>query len=435
MNRSGEPPRVVVVGAGMAGLGAALELRAGGADVVVLDRADHVGGRVHAIEVDGVPVDVGAQFVVRFERRIVRAVTDAGLDLRAHPGRAAVVHGGRPWRIDRLDALVRSGLLPGRARARLPLLAARVLVSLPRLRPHDLAAAGPLDVRPAAHLARRWAGPEVTDRLLAPLVRGLLYGDLETTSQALLLLLLRVSLSSRRRYGVDGPLTRLPEALAHGLDVRLGTEVTAVRRAGGRWMVESTAGALPADGVVCATTADAAASLTRGVPDAPGGFLRTVTYARTAVVVAETDAPGPPGTLLFTERENPLLAAVNAPPRGTASGPTLVRVFLSDRGAALAWPLDDDALADTALAAVRAAGGRWAAQARPRAVWRWAAAVPRFDVGAVRAPAVRQPSLLDVGALAFCGDYLGGPHLEGAFRSGQAAARRVLARVAGAART
>ncbi len=45
----GTPRRVVVVGAGLAGLTAALDLTDAGWDVVVLEARDRVGGRVHTL--------------------------------------------------------------------------------------------------------------------------------------------------------------------------------------------------------------------------------------------------------------------------------------------------------------------------------------------------------------------------------------------------
>ncbi len=58
------PVRVVVVGAGLAGLTAAEQLVAGGVEVVVLEARQRVGGRTHGIEVaPGEWVDAGAAYL------------------------------------------------------------------------------------------------------------------------------------------------------------------------------------------------------------------------------------------------------------------------------------------------------------------------------------------------------------------------------------
>ncbi|MGA8979153.1 MAG: FAD/NAD(P)-binding protein, partial [Pedococcus sp.] len=54
---------VVVVGAGMAGLTCALALEARGLDVLVVEAADEVGGRVRTEVVDGHLCDVGFQLL------------------------------------------------------------------------------------------------------------------------------------------------------------------------------------------------------------------------------------------------------------------------------------------------------------------------------------------------------------------------------------
>lgn len=55
--------KVVVVGAGMAGLGAARVLREAGCRVVVIEARDRVGGRVHTVEKFGTRVDLGASWI------------------------------------------------------------------------------------------------------------------------------------------------------------------------------------------------------------------------------------------------------------------------------------------------------------------------------------------------------------------------------------
>jgi 1-hydroxycarotenoid 3,4-desaturase len=51
--------RVLVVGAGIGGLVSALELAAAGREVIVVERAEHPGGKMREVEIDGVKLDAG----------------------------------------------------------------------------------------------------------------------------------------------------------------------------------------------------------------------------------------------------------------------------------------------------------------------------------------------------------------------------------------
>lgn len=61
--RAAEPTSVIVVGAGIAGASAAAALRREGVEVTVIEARDRVGGRIHASEAWGVPVELGAAWV------------------------------------------------------------------------------------------------------------------------------------------------------------------------------------------------------------------------------------------------------------------------------------------------------------------------------------------------------------------------------------
>jgi monoamine oxidase len=72
---------VAVVGAGLAGLAAARELRAAGRDVVVLEARDRVGGRTLNQEVgDGKVVELGAQWVGPTQDRVLALISELGLE-------------------------------------------------------------------------------------------------------------------------------------------------------------------------------------------------------------------------------------------------------------------------------------------------------------------------------------------------------------------
>ncbi|NDH64633.1 MAG: FAD-binding protein, partial [Alphaproteobacteria bacterium] len=55
--------RVIVVGAGLAGLGAAATLRAQGFEVTVVEARERIGGRVDSVEHFGTTVDLGAAWI------------------------------------------------------------------------------------------------------------------------------------------------------------------------------------------------------------------------------------------------------------------------------------------------------------------------------------------------------------------------------------
>ena len=73
-------PDVVVIGAGVAGLAAAAELRQAGLDVVVLEARDRLGGRVHTLHPPGVGVaiELGAEFVHGPQESLFDIAREAG---------------------------------------------------------------------------------------------------------------------------------------------------------------------------------------------------------------------------------------------------------------------------------------------------------------------------------------------------------------------
>ena len=87
----GDPERVIIVGAGWAGLTAANALRSAGVEHVLVEGRNRVGGRAHTRDLDGVPVDLGCSWItapignpmLRFARQVGIGTTNADVELDA----------------------------------------------------------------------------------------------------------------------------------------------------------------------------------------------------------------------------------------------------------------------------------------------------------------------------------------------------------------
>lgn len=76
---------LAIVGFGFSGLAAALEARARGASVLALEARDRVGGRVLTRMVEGVPVEMGAQWTGPGQKELQALTSKYGMTVRTRP--------------------------------------------------------------------------------------------------------------------------------------------------------------------------------------------------------------------------------------------------------------------------------------------------------------------------------------------------------------
>ena len=254
---------VVVVGAGLAGLRCAIRLSELGREVIVVEAADTVGGRVRTDVVDGFRCDRGFQ-VLNPAYPAVRRWVDldglalqsfgAGVMVRRDDGLRVVADPIREPRL--LTQTLRSGYLRPRELAALARWAGRVLAD-PRavMRQPDTTLAESLDAAGVVGRLRR--------EVLNPFLAGVLVDSHGLSSANFAKLLVRMFALGRPGLPELG-MGALPAQLAARLpQVRLGTPVDAVSAEGGREVSVVTGGStLRARAVVVATDPITAARLT-----------------------------------------------------------------------------------------------------------------------------------------------------------------------------
>ncbi len=77
---------VVVIGAGIAGLSAAVTLAQAGCAVTLLEANDRVGGRILTVDARGIPVELGAEFVHGKPPELLQLLHDLGLHATEREG-------------------------------------------------------------------------------------------------------------------------------------------------------------------------------------------------------------------------------------------------------------------------------------------------------------------------------------------------------------
>ncbi|HEY2469091.1 MAG TPA: NAD(P)/FAD-dependent oxidoreductase [Terracidiphilus sp.] len=87
--------RVLVIGAGMAGLTAARKLAESGRQVLVLEARDRVGGRIRTLREEGEVLELGAEFIHGRPPELWHLIHEAGLDTYALDGKDACHRNGR----------------------------------------------------------------------------------------------------------------------------------------------------------------------------------------------------------------------------------------------------------------------------------------------------------------------------------------------------
>lgn len=421
--------RVVVIGAGIAGLGAATYFAKKGHDVEVIEASDRVGGRALTLRrTRGADkVDVGTQYYHSSYVRSLALMREAGVtgltkvkgnsrffDDRVKKGSFVVDH--------RLPWMRPAGVL-GNARL-LGFLVAKLLAN--PMSTFALEERSKLDQTSALEVL----GPTLLEFLVRPLTLAGAITEPEPTNVSLLhvLRLIRIIVMTDYLTLPDG-IASFHDALARRLGVTLERPATRLVEEKGKVVGVALASGevLRADHVVVATTPGAAARL---VPDdwqEERTFLDGITIPPFAFPTFFLDRPMEPGVWSWVSQRGKgkqvsiIIDASRKSPGMVPSGNSVV----------LAWPcypaskafvgLPDDAIIDACRGELDEYFPGFSSWIEEAHVTRHPYAVPFHSVGH-QGRALRFVAAVDRRAVSFVGDYLSGGYLEPALWSAERAA-------------
>jgi phytoene dehydrogenase-like protein len=402
---------VAVVGAGLAGLSAALHLHDAGLEPIVLEASDGVGGRVRTDEVDGFLIDRGFQVYLTGYREGRRVLDPTALDLRRFRPGASVWLDGRFHTVG--DPLRIPSTLASTLRAPIGSLMDKLRIARLRMR---LGGGDPArflaeddDTTTAEALEAEGFGDRMVQSFLRPLLAGMLLDpDLRVAAPHFRFVL--AALTAGDAAVPAAGMGAIPAQLAARLPagtIHLDSPVAAVD-GGGVELEEG--GRIGVSAVVVATDGPAAAALTGG--NDPGSRpVAAHWYA--------ADDPPRRGSLLMLDPGPGLVSNVavmsEVAPGYAPAGNALVVVQCLGSAPE---PAVRDRLTD--LFGLQAVGWRHlSAQAIPHA---------HPDQ---RPPYLARRRIRVRPGLYLAGDHIGGASIEGALRSGRGAAEAVVADLGG----
>jgi oxygen-dependent protoporphyrinogen oxidase len=429
--------RVVVVGAGFAGLSAALRLRRAGVEVTVFEASNRVGGRTSSETRDGYVYERGTQFYVTTYRNALGLIREMGLEAELRPTSSwiTVLKDGRPHRMPSgmLFALyaLTSGLVTLRDLARFTWHTTRL-----RWPPiDDYSAWAPYDDEDAA----RWSAPRLgggAEYMLEPVLAGGMMERIEETSRACALAVLATTANGRSK---DMTLARgndsLPQALAARVDVKLEAPVEAIDTTPDGVTLRVAGQTVRADAVVLATTASAAARIHRGGDRLERELMATPYGAVIKVGLATqrnwSDHPGLNNVWAMmiprSERRHIVSVTIESAkdPQRVPAGGEMLNLFVTpdDAERMMEWP-DEQVVSAVAADVERLFPGAFAAQRFVRVV-RWPEGMPKSPVGRARAVAEYRRTRPRDCRVWLAGDYMGMGTLESAIETGTWAASRI----------
>ncbi len=434
--------RIVVVGAGIAGLTAAYFLKQEGYTPIVFEKSDRVGGRMMTDIINGASIDMGAGFIMDASPILTGLIDQLGMNsefIETNPY-SGTVKNGKIRKVLTKDVLspVRTGLLSLPSWLRLGW---RIIQLMPRVQSlpiNDSTAWTEFDDIDAELWSQSYFGKEVTDYVMEPLVAGLYFHSLRNTSRALLIGITSMFLYQKKKAMIlANGINALPKSLASQLDVRLNTPVKSIEIGKSDVELDTGTESIRADRVILATTASTARALYHEPTAIERELLATPYSSSIAIAIAAKDTflvdpeISDIYSILIPEKERDVIAGIlTLDDRTRIGSDKIFKAVLSDKAGSELMGRKDESIVPVVLGEMDKYFAGLSENVLFTKVYRWREALAMTPVGRIRMVARYRQSVNGSTKVFLAGDYMGMPYIEGAAETGKWAALSMMKNLA-----
>ena len=437
--------KVVIIGAGIAGLAAGYQLKKAGCDSIILEALSFVGGRMSSEECEGFIIDKGAYTFPDAHRNLRSFIQDLGFKDHLVPtsGTTSTFSGGREYQIkigSAMDFLTYK-LLTGRNKRdmiKLFLYAQSLGKALDIGRPTSKTF--DLERQSAAEYLLESFDEEILEKIAYPIFSEVFLGVPEQNSKLAFLATIK-NLTTFKIFAFTEGMGVVPEQLMRELDVRLNSPVVKIAPASREGLYEIHVGgenprSYLAEGVILAVPLPLVINIVDGLPEDLADGFRSVRYAPSIVTALAVDREYPATSMInnLLRKDDGVIATVifdhHKSPQRVPKGKSLVTAILCEPASRMLFTEPDGKITKAVLGDVDKRYHGFADRLIFSKVYRWPHGAVQLMPGSVRQQHELRKMLAELrGNLLFAGDGLYKSSLEISFNTGVEAANRIMERL------
>ena len=437
--------KVVIIGAGIAGLAAGYQLKEAGCNSIILEEMSFVGGRMSSEQYQGFIIDKGAYTFPDGHRNLRRFIQDLGLkdQLVRTSGTASTFSGGKEYQIkigSPMDFL-KYKLLTGRNKKdmiKMFLYAQSLGKALDIV--HPIGKTFDLERQTAAEYLLESFDEAILEKIAYPIFSEVFLGVPEQNSKLAFLATIK-NLTKFKIFAFTKGMGVVPEQLMRELDVRLNSPVVKIAPASREGLYEiqvggDNPGSYLAEGVILAIPLPLVVHLVDGLPQELADAFRSVRYAPSIVTALAVDKEYLDTSMInnVLRKDSRVVATVvfdhHKSSQRIPKGKSLVTVILCEPACRTLFDEPDAKITEVVLEEMDKRYRGFSEKLIFSKVCRWLHGAVQLMPGSVRQQHVMRKMLGELpGNLFFAGDGLYKSSLEISFDTGVEAANRMIERL------